>query len=443
MFHHEIWRDEAQVWCIVRDLNPIDIFKTARIEGHPILWYLLILPFAKLGFPVISMQIMSLLLVFSAVLFLLFKSPFSKFLKTIIVLSSGLLYFFPIVARNYALIPILIFLLADLYPKREKKPFLYILILILLSNTHLLMLCFCCVLFLFFVTEKFSEYIKNKDIRILYPIIIFFLNLFYLFLIFNNASTENFAVAGYGLKGLTLIEILQDFSNIYFSPLFKNFESINSFIFYSCMGLLLFSFYRFNKKCMLLLLLNLIYFIFIYSKIWFGGVPYQKGFVLYLILIFCLWVVQKNSNIEYKRLNNISAGILFIISMLLSPIVVMGDINYNFSGGKQTAGFIKKNLKNENTFIVLGYPFTYSPISAYLPDRKLYYYHQNYYITYFNFKKDKRPQKSEFPHNTKYYIVQDDFILNENMGFHLIFTSNKENISSNKEKEIFSIYIQE
>lgn len=441
LLNHEIWRDEAQVWCIVRDLNIIDIFKTARIEGHPMLWYLIVMPFAKLGFPVISMQMLSLLLVFAAVVFLIFRSPFNNFFKTIVVFSSGMLYFIPVVARNYALIPIFIFILADLYKKRTERPFLYIFILILLSHTHILMLCFCLVLFIFFAVEKIIEYIKNKNIRLLYPVLILFLNFLLLFFVFNNTSRENFVVAGYGLKGFTLLEILQDFSSIYFSPLFNNFPGINFFIFYSCIGLILYSFSKYDKKCAILLLTSLIYFIFVYSKVWFGGVPYQKGFVLYLILLFCFWIIKTKTNTD--RQSDIYISILFIISLLLAPVVILGDINYNFSGGKQTAEFIRKNLNNENTFIVIGYPYTYSPISAYLPDKKLYYYHQNYYISYFNFSADNKYIKSEFPDNAIYYIVQDDFVLNENMGFRLLFVSDKENISSGKEKEIFSIYIRE
>jgi len=44
IFHHEIWRDEAQVWCIVRNVNLSEIFQITKIEGHPMLWYLLVLP---------------------------------------------------------------------------------------------------------------------------------------------------------------------------------------------------------------------------------------------------------------------------------------------------------------------------------------------------------------------------------------------------------------
>ena len=70
-FNHEIWRDEAQVWCIVRDLNFFDAFQMARNEGHPFLWYMVVMPFAKLGLPVEAMQIVGLMFVFASVFVLI------------------------------------------------------------------------------------------------------------------------------------------------------------------------------------------------------------------------------------------------------------------------------------------------------------------------------------------------------------------------------------
>ena len=46
---HELWRDEANVWLIARELSPLQLFKEIRYQGHPCLWYLLVMPLAKLG----------------------------------------------------------------------------------------------------------------------------------------------------------------------------------------------------------------------------------------------------------------------------------------------------------------------------------------------------------------------------------------------------------
>ena len=47
---HEMWRDEINVWLIGRDLSLTELFREIGYQGHPCLWYLLIMPFAKLGF---------------------------------------------------------------------------------------------------------------------------------------------------------------------------------------------------------------------------------------------------------------------------------------------------------------------------------------------------------------------------------------------------------
>ena len=60
LFHHEIWRDEAQAWCLVRDLNFFEIVNNIKIEGHPCIWYLILFPLTRLHLPVESMQILSI-----------------------------------------------------------------------------------------------------------------------------------------------------------------------------------------------------------------------------------------------------------------------------------------------------------------------------------------------------------------------------------------------
>ena len=49
--HHEPWRDEAQSWLIAKNLNILEIINQMKYEGHPCLWHLILLPFAKLNFP--------------------------------------------------------------------------------------------------------------------------------------------------------------------------------------------------------------------------------------------------------------------------------------------------------------------------------------------------------------------------------------------------------
>ena len=87
VLHHEVWRDEAQVWQLCTHLSVIDLFKHLVNEGHPSFFYLLNMPFAKLGFPILAMQIICWLASCGAVYLILNKSPFNKTTKIILKLN--------------------------------------------------------------------------------------------------------------------------------------------------------------------------------------------------------------------------------------------------------------------------------------------------------------------------------------------------------------------
>lgn len=443
MFHHELWRDEAQAWCIVRDLNFFDIFSAVRTEGHPFLWYLILYPFAKLGFPVEIMQFFSLLLVCISIVILVFRSPFNNLEKFIICFSSGLLYFIPIVARNYSLIPISLFMLALIYQDRDKKPYLYSIFIILLSNTHLLMLGFSLIISFIFSIECLKKAIKTKNYKILLPLLLLFFNFLSFFFMFKDSQSENYIITQYSQSCSNIIKLLSDYALNYSIPLFKNLEFINFILFLLIIISIIYGLLKSNLKIAVIFVVSFLYFIYVYAKVWFGGVPYQKAYILLLILVFCFWIVKNQLAGKTNKILIIAFNIVFIFSTILSPIVILGDLNYNFSGGKQIAKYIDKNLYEEKTFIVVGYPYLFSSISAYLSDKKFYNQNIKQYVSYFNFSKSTKKQEQEFPVGAKYYIVQENFVLPKELGFVQIYSSDKENISSQKNREVFNIYIKQ
>ncbi len=435
LFFHEIWRDEAQAWCIVRDLGFIDIYNMARVEGHPMLWYLILFPFAKTGLPIISMQFVSWLIVFASVIFFVFKSPFNCLQKTLITFSAGIIYFLPIIARNYALIPIFIFLLAYFYPKRTEKPYLYSILIILLSQTHILMLGFSLNLaFIFFFETR----------KKLIPAILFIINFSFIFYSFYNMSELNLAVNTYNQHFKNFYHIIKYFSDYFFTDLFNYTPAFNLIIFYGTLAVILYSLFKTDKKIFTIFSVSLIYIFFVYLKIWFGGIYYQKAFLLLLIFVFCFWCIKNTYKTDFKLLN-ISLIVLFSISSIIGCFNIFKEIKYDFSGSKKTAEFIKNNLKNEKNFIVYGYLFTFSPISGYLKDYNLYSNMFKGNITYYNFVKNsyinlsKQVQKPE----TKYYITQGEKILFEEMGYKELFASNEEILSEKEHPEVFRIYYKE
>ncbi len=139
IFFHEKWRDEAQAWLMARDLNFVGLFRQVKYEGHPFLWHLILMPFAKLGFSYIIQSIISLIFMWMFAWLLLKKSPFKMFVKIIILFSLPIIYSYPVISRNYSLIPIALSIIAILYKERNEKKIRYILSILFLAYTHVLM----------------------------------------------------------------------------------------------------------------------------------------------------------------------------------------------------------------------------------------------------------------------------------------------------------------
>ena len=82
-FNHELWRDEADVWLFARDTNFTGFFEYLSNSGHPGLWHLLLLPFAKLNFPNYTIQILHLSIAVASIR--IFQNTF-KFCSCLIII---------------------------------------------------------------------------------------------------------------------------------------------------------------------------------------------------------------------------------------------------------------------------------------------------------------------------------------------------------------------
>jgi hypothetical protein len=135
---HEAWFDEAQAWLLARDASPWDIiWKYARYEGTPSLWHLLLTIPAKAGAPFITLNYISGALAMCGAALLIFKSPFPRVLRVLLPAGFFFFYQFGLVARNYALMMPLLWIVALLYPGRFTHPWRYVLTLIVLTHVNL------------------------------------------------------------------------------------------------------------------------------------------------------------------------------------------------------------------------------------------------------------------------------------------------------------------
>ena len=435
MLNHEMWRDETQPWCLIRDCNFAEFFKILRIEGHPILWYLILFPLIKMGAGVISMQITGLVLSIAAVIYLLFKSPFKNLTKFFIIMSSAMLYFYPIVVRNFALIPIILFIMADIYPKRKEHPYWYSFMLILLSNTHFLTLCFCFINMLIFSAELILKSIKEKNYKDIFPIFPLLLNALYLYLFYHSALTESQSYYTYSHNTQPFFTAVQNFALMFFQYPFIN-PAINIILFYSIFTAVFVRLFIVNKQIFSILLFSFSAHFYIYYKVWFNGIVVQKAYLLMFLLLFCYLISVK---IKKDNILNALIIIIFVINSIFSIYNVKFELQYNYSCAKETADYIKQNLNNENVFCTVGYPYLFTSISAYLPDKKLFSINENKYTSYYDFSRIKKLNNNKVPDCT-YYIVQKT--IKPAQGFEFLFESSEPVLSGMgyEDRESFMVY---
>lgn len=135
---HEPWFDEAQGWLLARDAGVKDlIFKYMRYEGQPGLWHLILVLPAKLGLPYKSANVISGLAALAGLAVFLRFAPLPWPLKVLVPFTYFAVYQYAVIARSYALVPLLLYLTAAIYPTRLARPYLWAGLMILLSHSTL------------------------------------------------------------------------------------------------------------------------------------------------------------------------------------------------------------------------------------------------------------------------------------------------------------------
>ena len=162
-FRHENWRDEAQSWLLARDLDIPGLIAQMSYEGHPCLWHLLLMPFAKLGFPYQTMNVISIAITAASVALLLWRAPFPLGWRVACLCGVAFLYSMPVVSRSYCLIPLFLFMNACIYPSRRRRPLRYGLTIALLVQTHTYMLGMAGVMAAVWLAESLCIFHRDRD----------------------------------------------------------------------------------------------------------------------------------------------------------------------------------------------------------------------------------------------------------------------------------------
>lgn len=124
-YYHEPWHDEGQAWLIARDDSLWNLLMyTLHLEGHPPLWYLCLMPFAKLGVPFeLGIKAVNIFFCAVAMWFFIIKSRFPYYMKFLFPFTYYAFYQTGVINRSYSLIMAALMIAAYYYPLRREKPY--------------------------------------------------------------------------------------------------------------------------------------------------------------------------------------------------------------------------------------------------------------------------------------------------------------------------------
>ena len=356
LLFHESWRDEAQSFLIVRDLNLVELFKQLSYEGHPPLWYLIVMPFAKLGFPYQIQIVLSCFFVSLANYLLLTKAPFKNWVKILLLLAAPS-YSYAVVARSYSLIPLAVYLIAINYKDRHKNKMKYAFSLLFLLNIHILALGFVAALFIQFGIEELI--IIKKDKKELKSFIkVFLVSCFFvfsLFIILYGGTKENVLVVIGSNDLVPTTDIYQFLIRHIFFEFYSSLVLVTSFIGYTIYN----GIKDKNIKELIVLFVGVLWVAFVFVFIYFGN--HQKSLIIFFIFIFYFWITYKNKS--RKKIIDIMILLILIENILVGYALLQRDFTNNFSNSKDAAEYIEKNTSDGSVFV----PTNVYPVSGIIP----------------------------------------------------------------------------
>lgn len=348
-FFHEPWRDELQAWLIARELNIPDILYQMRYEGHFALWSLMLKPFASAGGGLLWMGLLSWALMQVAAWILLYRSPFSGWVKALLLLSYPMIYYFPVVSRCYALIPPILFLLAVLYERlpRGRGHFAYCLLLGLLAHTHAYMEGMVGMLFLIYTYDYLIRHWKQRSWKLrlksmLPPFLTVGLVIGAALQVLPALSMHNNATD----KGFTIDKTLGYITDTVHPDQFPLMDAVTDVLLILILVAFIIRYRRgYNPRIPLLLLGAIGWQIYFSTELY--GMNLQRPYLILYVLIFAFWIVRSKALLPQLALALISLFTLYRLPYGLS------DFSQPYTNAQEIATLLQKTLpKDKRTVYV-------------------------------------------------------------------------------------------
>lgn len=385
---HEPWRDEANVWLMAKELSPVRLFQEIKYQGHPCLWYLIVMPFAKLGLPFRTIGIISLAVMAVSAGIFLWKAPLHNITKAVCLFSPVFTYFYSDIARNYCLIALILILLAWQFPLRNEHCVQYGLLLGLLVQADTIAIVQVGMISAMWFLENVWQGLKTRSTgqirKMLTGVWIPAASLGLWVLQFYQVSDS----PQFQVRGLNLQELFEEIRNFAYGIMIRmtgRGESFCLLFFVSSAAILLLLSVKLRNGWGMVVLISSFLF-----QAFFSAVIYQLHFWHFIslgfVFIWTIWTlyVQVKGKVGKDRVCRAGLWGLEILLMILSICMF---VNWNseketsslsralrgvYSDGGNAAEYIKENIPSEELIISADIPMT-STVLAYLDGYEFYY----------------------------------------------------------------------
>jgi len=394
MVQHEPWRGEAFAWLVARDTNLGQLFRVLALDWHPALWYLILMPLAHMGWPILAAGVLHWALAVGTAAMLLWKSPFSRLTRILILFSYYMFWEYCIIIRIYGPSIFLMFILAIQYNRRFSAPLRYGFLVALLANVNLHISFLSMGLLLAYALECVAA--RRWTPRHIGAIAIMTLGLVALFLTVGKVPSADDA-HGVGIFGkLFWWEVVKAPGEAFFVgvlPVAVRAEgnAIMLPVFLAPAGFTILAavgFVLLTRPAVLL-----VYLVFLALDgvvcLHMGGASRHHGLIL-MVSLFCLWIAHQEPEHRLAavwsglfrgrfpdfpwrwRTTMIMLNMALLISMPAGWHMHVRERLSQFSGSKEMARFIQSN-RLTNYPIVAHKDAHTSTVLAYLPDTKFWY----------------------------------------------------------------------
>lgn len=422
-FEHEMWFDEAEAWVIARDNSFRSLGTVLRSEGHPFLWYIVLKIFSAANFPADIVPFISWFFTALTAAFILLRSPFKRVLNYLIIFSSGFLYFNSVISRVYCLIPLILVMIADVYPARKEHPVYYGFLVALLTNTHICICGIVAVLGINMLVELIKDWKMNslkERICTLTGLGVAASGVMILLFTLAGSMSTNAEITSSDSSGMA-DRLSGVFLALYDVPVQMTLFSDAGFLpvlvcmLYMFCFLLIMFLSRHNRVAFYVLLLFNLCYVIICGVIWYT-IP-NRAAIVYFVFVFVLWiaaedaclpvfkspkihiiadtriiraVINKILILDSEPVKNIEKilCVLFALTVPAGLINLLNDCRSDFAFEKSAAEYIKENYSSDTTVIVTTSD-SWPQLTCYMPEFRFYaayigkeYTYHNHEISY-------------------------------------------------------------